>query len=166
MKEYSVISNSTPLIAFIKKNELSIIKKLFNKFIIPKAVNDEIVNVHKSLENEIEILESEIKKECILIKKIKNLKFAELNLGRGETEAINACLEVNEPLLLIDEKKDKKFITVSFKENGIGSTKDQINRIFYDFYMADESRRRVDSSGLGLAICKRIVKKHGGKICV
>ncbi len=107
MKEYSVISNSTPLIAFIKKNELSIIKKLFNKLIIPKAVYDEIVNVPKSLENEIEILESEIKKEWILIKKIKNLKFAELNLGRGETEAINACLEVNEPLLLIDEKKGR-----------------------------------------------------------
>lgn len=69
-------------------------------------------------------------------------------------------------VIVIDAKKDRGFVTVSVKDNGIGMTKEQINRIFDDFYMADESRRRVDSSGLGLAICKRIVKKHGGKIWV
>jgi len=68
--------------------------------------------------------------------------------------------------IVIDAKKDERFVTVSVKDSGIGMKKEQQDRIFDEFYMADESRRRVDSSGLGLAICKRIVEKHGGKIWV
>lgn len=45
MMNRSVISNSTPLIAFIKKNELPLLKSLFNKLLIPKAVYDEILNL-------------------------------------------------------------------------------------------------------------------------
>jgi len=43
-------------------------------------------------------------------------------------------------------------------------TKEQVDRIFDEFFMVDESRHDMDSSGLGLAICKRVVEKHGGKI--
>ncbi len=62
MMNRSVISNSTPLIAFIKKNELSLLKSLFNKVLIPKAVYDEILNLPQSLNDEGEILKKEIKK--------------------------------------------------------------------------------------------------------
>ena len=62
MKQYSVISNSTPLIAFIKKNELSILKSLFKEIVIPKAVYDEILNTPRTLNKEGEILKKEIKK--------------------------------------------------------------------------------------------------------
>ncbi len=62
MMNRSVISNSTPLIAFIKKNELSLLKSLFNKVLIPKAAYDEILNLPQSLNDEGEILKKEIKK--------------------------------------------------------------------------------------------------------
>ncbi|GAH44071.1 unnamed protein product, partial [marine sediment metagenome] len=48
--------------------------------------------------------------------------------------------------------------------SGIGITREQIDRVFDEFYKADESRHDFDSSGLGLSICKRIVEKHGGRI--
>jgi len=66
----------------------------------------------------------------------------------------------------IDAKQDKKFVTVSIKDTGIGLAKNQIPRIFDEFYKVDTSRHEMDSSGLGLSICKRIVEKHNGKIWV
>jgi len=107
MKKYSVISNTTPLIAFIKKNELDILKSLFNEIIIPKAVHDEIINIPKNLDIERKILEQEIKKKWIMIKEVTTLKIPDINLGKGETEAINLCINSNNPLLLIDEKKGR-----------------------------------------------------------
>jgi predicted nucleic acid-binding protein len=107
MKEYSVISNTTPLIAFIKKNELAILKSLFNEIIIPKAVHDEIINIPKNLDIERKILEQEIKKKWIIIKEVTTLKIPDINLGKGETEAINLCINSNNPLLLIDEKRGR-----------------------------------------------------------
>ena len=66
--------------------------------------------------------------------------------------------------ITIDAKKVKDFVTVSIKDTGIGMTKEQINSIFAEFYKVDSARHDLDSSGLGLSICKRIVEKHGGQI--
>jgi len=66
----------------------------------------------------------------------------------------------------IDAKKEKKHVEVSVKDTGIGMNKRQIKRVFDEFYKADRSRHELESSGLGLSICKRIVEKHGGKIWV
>jgi len=66
----------------------------------------------------------------------------------------------------IDAVKDKDLITVSVKDNGIGMTQEQIDRVFDEFYRADKSMSERDSTGLGLSIAKRIVEKHGGKIWV
>ena len=55
-------------------------------------------------------------------------------------------------------------ITVSVQDDGKGMTGEQLNHVFDEFYKADESRHNIESSGLGMSICKRIVEKHGGNI--
>jgi len=55
-------------------------------------------------------------------------------------------------------------VKISVEDNGIGMTKEQIKKIFDEYYKADNSRHDFDSSGLGMAICKRIITKHGGRI--
>jgi len=62
------------------------------------------------------------------------------------------------------EQKTGPFIRISVHDTGVGLNKEQIDHIFDEFYKTDDSRHKLDSTGLGLSICKRIVEKHGGKI--
>jgi PAS domain S-box-containing protein len=66
--------------------------------------------------------------------------------------------------ITIDAKEEENQVIVTIKDNGIGLKFDQLEAIFNEFYKADTSRHRLESTGLGLSICKRIVEKHGGKI--
>jgi signal transduction histidine kinase len=74
----------------------------------------------------------------------------------------------NKGNIVIDVKKgkDDDEVIVSVKDDGIGMTSEQQEHIFDEFYKIDSSRHDLDSSGLGLAICKRIVEYHGGKMWV
>ncbi len=55
-------------------------------------------------------------------------------------------------------------VKVSIKDNGIGMTEVQLKHVFEEFYKVDDSRNDRSSTGLGLAICQRIIEKHGGSI--
>ena len=66
----------------------------------------------------------------------------------------------------IDAKKEKDSVVISVSDTGIGLDEEQVKHIFDEFYKVDQSRHELDSSGLGLPICKRIVEKHKGDIWV
>lgn len=68
--------------------------------------------------------------------------------------------------ITIDATQDKDVVTVSLQDTGIGMTEDQTKKVFDEFYKVKKDTSDYQSSGLGLAICKRIVEKHGGKIWV
>jgi len=68
--------------------------------------------------------------------------------------------------IIIDTKKEDDSILFSIKDNGIGMSTGQMEKIFNEFYKADVSRHNFESIGLGMTISKRIVEKHGGKIWV
>lgn len=72
----------------------------------------------------------------------------------------------NKPVhITIDSKKtDDGKIQFMVQDDGIGMTKDQIGNVFDEFFKADDARTDLDSHGLGLNICKRIIEKHNGSI--
>ncbi len=51
------------------------------------------------------------------------------------------------------------------KDNGIGIDMGQVNRLFQLFQRL-EGRGEYPGTGLGLAMCRRIIERHGGKIWV
>jgi signal transduction histidine kinase len=55
-------------------------------------------------------------------------------------------------------------VKVSVKDNGVGMAEEQLKHVFEEFYKVDDSRHDRSSTGLGLAICQRIIEKHGGEI--
>jgi len=58
----------------------------------------------------------------------------------------------------------KQYIQVKIKDNGIGISPEDQEKVFNRFYRADNSRSQTKGYGLGLAICKSIVELHHGKI--
>jgi signal transduction histidine kinase len=67
-------------------------------------------------------------------------------------------------VITVEAEEDESRVTISVRDTGVGLREDQIEKIFDEFYKVDESRHDLDSSGLGLSICRKIVEKHGGTI--
>lgn len=69
--------------------------------------------------------------------------------------------------LLEDEKKYKKMVSISIRDNGIGIPEEHLSQIFEKFHQVEGSlHRSTGGTGLGLAITKGLVEAHQGKIWV
>jgi PAS domain S-box-containing protein len=68
--------------------------------------------------------------------------------------------------IIIETQQKHDLVRISVKDTGIGMTEEHISHVFEEFYKGETSRHDLQSSGLGLPICKRIVEKHGGTIWV
>lgn len=58
------------------------------------------------------------------------------------------------------------YCQVTMSDTGIGMTQDQVKRIFERFYRAVSTDSGIAGFGLGMAIVKKIIEDHGGKIWV
>lgn len=96
-----VVSNTTPIISFLKLNRLDLIQKLYKIIYIPFAVYNEIEagktkGFYKDLSNF----------DWINIVEIKNKQAIKyfLDLDSGEAEAVVLATEINADLIFMDEK--------------------------------------------------------------
>jgi signal transduction histidine kinase len=56
-------------------------------------------------------------------------------------------------------------LIISVADSGIGIPPEHLDRVFDRFHRVDSGlTREVNGLGLGLAICKRVVELHGGRI--
>ena len=59
---------------------------------------------------------------------------------------------------------NNKYITFEIKDNGIGVKKNELNTIFDRFFLGTYTKDGSGGKGLGLSLCKEIIKKHNGEI--
>ncbi|MCK7556626.1 ATP-binding protein [Chitinophaga sedimenti] len=61
------------------------------------------------------------------------------------------------------DSRDLSYHVISFKDNGIGFEEGRSDKIF-ELFSRHEDRQRYKGSGIGLAVCKKIMDRHGGLI--
>jgi len=67
----------------------------------------------------------------------------------------------------ISGKDEGEFVKFKIADSGIGIPEDEIGHIFDEFYRASNAvKTEKDGTGMGLAIAKQIIERHGGEISV
>ncbi len=136
---------------FISINLIDIIERIHHQ--LHMALEDKHADLRITIDPSIHVFADEMQLTQLFHNLISNsLKYANKEIG---------------PVIEITaEQSENDIVTITVVDNGIGMTSDQVEKVFDEFYKADDARTDVDSHGLGLNICKRIIEKHGGQIWV
>lgn len=90
-------------------------------------------------------------------------------LSRLFMNLISNAIKYREPQqprqIEIDSMLTQELWSVRVRDYGIGINPQQIDRLF-QFFSRLQSRARFEGTGMGLALCRRIVEHHGGRIWV
>lgn len=148
----------------------SLIHSLLEYSRINRVKAFEIIDVNLLLKEVLENLSTSIKENNATI------KIADLPKINGDPILINQLFQnliqnaikfrdARTPEIDISCKEEKDEYLFSVKDNGIGIQKEYIDKIFIIFKRL-HSKEEYPGTGMGLAICKKIVERHGGKIWV
>lgn len=145
----------------------NLIKQLL-EFARPKKSNYTRADVNKELLHVIELLKHQFEKS--------NIKLS-LNLSEDIPPIYADCSQIHQVFLniivnaihavgengLIEIETFAKdgFVNIKFKDNGIGILPEYLDKIFEPFFTTKEAGK---GTGLGLAVSKRIIDEHNGKI--
>lgn len=88
--------------------------------------------------------------------------FAQIITNLISNSAIHGFKDLNEGNIFISIKKENSFLSFEYKDNGVGISKDNLNRIYDPFFSTNKEN---GGSGLGLNIVYNIVTMNlGGSI--
>ena len=68
--------------------------------------------------------------------------------------------------ITIEIERDDAEVRIRVLDRGHGIAETELERIFEAFYRSSEGRGLVEGLGIGLAVCKRLVEAHGGRMWV
>ena len=132
------------------------------------------ISIKKMLDSIVDIITPQIKEKQILLKVDIKTKMDKIKADQSQLERVFLNLLSNAVKFTPEKGKitiyiaDKdKFIWFSVEDTGIGIPKQDLERVFEEFFRSDNaSLQKVKGTGLGLSLVKKIIEAHEGRIWV
>jgi predicted nucleic acid-binding protein len=153
-----VVSDTSPVRGLIAIGKVILLHQLFNKVILPKAVEAELLRVH-ALKNEVTLFISEPWVEIQQIQMSEEYFRLRKVLDQGESEAIILSKQLHAEILLMDENKGRRLaqemnikvlglmgVLIKAKNAGlIAALKPELDKLIHDhgFWIQGELYRNI-----------------------
>jgi signal transduction histidine kinase len=130
----------------------------------PVNVNEMVLGALRVLGPELEERRIALRTEFILERPLVmghkgQLQEVIINLARNAIEAMDAIKDQNRVLHIKTQRNDRDAITVLVNDTGPGIDPKKLDGIFEAFVTT-----KAGGMGLGLAICRTIIERHGGQL--
>ena len=134
-----------------------------DKLFTPVALSQILEKTLKNLKVVIDEKEAQVKSSKLPVVKVDEAQFILLlqNLIENSIKFNNN----KKPIVEVSAEETRTAVKISVKDNGIGIEKRYQERIFQIFNRL-HTRSEYPGTGIGLALCKRIIEQHQGTIWV
>jgi signal transduction histidine kinase len=152
---------STGLKDFVQKfRSLTLLPEPEPELLDVSNVLEEVQHLMKGVseENKIELIVQPVESEIQLNADKKLLHHVLINLINNAADALE---DTKNPQIKIYALKKENNVIIKITDNGEGIHPDKIDDIFTPFFTTREK-----GSGIGLSVCKQIMRLHGGDISV
>jgi signal transduction histidine kinase len=95
---------------------------------------------------------------------LQNLIANALKFKKADTKpTVEVSSEVEDTSLSVSGGNGSRSVSIFVKDNGIGFDEKYLDRIFTPFQRL-HGRNEYEGTGIGLAVCRKIVERHGGTL--
>ena len=145
--------------------------KSFEKYSLQKVLDDTLQTLEYKIEQQKAIIRYDVLPEITMVPSqfrqlFQNLMANSLKFVMEDVQPIISisCKNVGpDEINGYQPKKAERYWLINFADNGIGFENEYAQKIFAIFQRL-HGRSEYEGSGIGLAICKKIVEHHGGVI--
>ena len=145
---------------------ISSVRSMFGNWPGEKA----LIDVNSLINEALVLTQSELQRQRTILKNNTPPNLPPVSANRVQLQQVLVNLIVNsvdamdavdgrERILTIDVEGDGSIITIAVGDTGDGVKQEHLDKIFEPFYTT-----KRDGMGLGLSICRSIVKAHGGEL--
>ncbi|MEP7142655.1 MAG: ATP-binding protein [Ferruginibacter sp.] len=136
-----------------------------NELLVPVNLNDIFSEVKQNIFKLIE----ESNAEIIVKKELPVLAVYRSDISRLLQNLLCNAIKFREkeisPVIIVDAEKKEYEWLFSIQDNGIGIEQGKFEKIF-EIFTRLHSQQTFEGTGIGLAVCKKVVEHHGGRIWV